>query len=91
MLARSREQRKSLRRFTSRVATLSLGVGKPPINCVICDISDGGARLAVELPFADLPHQFILNLFKDGSVGRNCELVWTDERFVGVRFTGLLP
>jgi hypothetical protein len=47
--------------------------------------------LAVSVPMADLPQQFTLNIFADGSVQRNCEVVWTDERFVGVKFTGPRP
>ena len=49
-------------------------------------MSDGGARLAVAVPLADLPSSFTLVLYKDGSIRRNCEVVWTDARYVGVRF-----
>jgi hypothetical protein len=91
MLTRSREQRKSVRRFRRRAATVSFGAEKPSVKCVIWDISEGGARLAIALRSADLPHHFTLNLFRDGSVQRNCEVVWTDKRFVGVKFTGLAP
>ena len=58
--------------------------------CVIWDISDGGARLAVGHSLTDLPRHFTLNLFKDGSVRRDCEVVWTDTKFVGVKFTSLV-
>jgi hypothetical protein len=74
MLARSREDRKNVRRFTRRAATLSFGNQKPSFGCVIWDVSEDGARLAVALPLADLPH-------------RTCEVVWMDKRFVGVKFT----
>ena len=87
MLTRSREHRKSARHFTRRAATISFGGGTPSVSCVIWDISDGGARLAFALPMADLPHEFTLNIFADGSVQRNCEVVWTDRRFVAVKFT----
>jgi hypothetical protein len=56
---------------------------------VIWDISDGGARSAGGLPLADLPRRFTLNIFAGGSVQRNYEVIWTDKRFVGVKFTGL--
>jgi hypothetical protein len=91
MLTRSRDQRKSARHFTRRAATVCFGSRTPSVSCVIWDISDGGARLAVSVPMADLPQQFTLNIFADGSVQRNCEVVWTDERFVGVKFTGPRP
>ena len=91
MLAPSREERKTVRRFTRRAATLTFGDRKPSVDCVIWDISEGGARLAVGLPLSDLPHNFTLNLFKDESVQRKCEVVWMDKRFVGVKFTGCVP
>ena len=91
MLARSREDRVNVRRFMRRVATLTFGDQKPSVEGVIWDISEGGARLAVALPLADLPHHFALNLSKDDSVQRECEVVWMDKRFVGIKFTGYLP
>jgi hypothetical protein len=90
MLTRYREEGKSVRRSTLRAATVRFGAEKPSVDCVIWDISEGGARLAVAFPLADLPHQFTLLLSKDGSIERTCELVWTDKRFVGVRFTDRL-
>jgi hypothetical protein len=91
VLTRSREQRRNLRRFTRRAATLALGDQNPSVDCVIWDISEGGARLAVGLPMSDLPQHFTLNLFTDESVQRQCEVVWMDRRFVGVKFTALVP
>ncbi len=49
-------------------------------------MSDGGARLAVSYPIANLPHTFTLTLFKDASLQRECEVVWTDGRYVGIKF-----
>jgi hypothetical protein len=91
MLTRYREGRKSVRRFTRRAATVSFGAEKPSTDCVIWDISDGGARLAIALPSAELPSHFTLNLFRDGSVQKNCEVVWVDKRFIGVKFTEQAP
>jgi hypothetical protein len=56
------------------------------VPCVIWDISDGGARLAVAHPIATLPPTFTLALASAGRVTRKCQVVWTDTRFVGVRF-----
>jgi hypothetical protein len=91
MLSRSHEQRRTPRRFGRRAATVSFGAELPPVPCVIWDISEGGARLSVAHQMADLPRRFTLILFKDGSVRRDCEVVWTDTRFVGVKFTSLMP
>ena len=91
MLTRLREGRKTSRLPARRAATVSFGTETPPVTCVIWDISEGGARLAVARPLKDLPPRFTLNLYKDGSIKWNCEVVWTDSRFVGVKFTGLVP
>jgi hypothetical protein len=40
---------------------------------------------------ADLPHHFTLSSFKNESVKRNCEVVWTDRRFVAVKFMRQTP
>jgi hypothetical protein len=57
-----------------------------PIRCVVHDLSNGGARLGLTVGSAGFPNTFTLVLSKD-SIQRDCEMVWTDGRFVGVRFT----
>ena len=69
-----------------RAAEIILGEHEPPVRCVIWDISDGGARLAVAYPLASLPRTFTLALYKDASVQRHCEVVWIDTKYVGVKF-----
>lgn len=85
MFARSRESRKSDRRLLRRDARVLFGAHEKPIRCVIYDRPNGGARLSFNAPFAGVPRTFTLVLFKD-SVQRECELVWTDGRYVGVKF-----
>jgi PilZ domain len=58
---------------------------KQSIRCLVHDISNGGARLSFTAPLAALPRTFTLVLFKD-SVQRDCELVWSDRRVVGIKF-----
>jgi hypothetical protein len=87
MLNQRHEQRKTLRRPARGVAKVSFGRGKPSVNCLIWDISEVGARLAVTHSLGDLPHHFTLSLFKNENVKRNCEVVWTERRFVAVKFT----
>jgi len=81
-----REKRKSARRPMRRAAEVAFRGHDTPVPCVVWDMSDGGARLAVAYPLASLPRTFTLALYKDGSVRRNCEVVWTDTRYIGVRF-----
>jgi hypothetical protein len=85
MLQRPQEQRKGFRRPTRRAAEVSFGEGEPAVRCVIWDMSDGGARLAVARPLADLPPTFTLVLPNDAK-HRKCQVVWTDKRYVGVKF-----
>lgn len=68
-----------------RDAVLWLGKHTRPIHCIIWDMSESGGRVAVPHP-QKVPQRFILLLTKDGSVRRNCELVWTDTHFVGFKF-----
>lgn len=86
MLLRRPDQRKAKRRPMRRSALVAFAAVGKPLPCVVWDMSDGGARLAIACPTADVPHEFHLILTKDGSVRRNCELVWTNARFVGVKF-----
>jgi hypothetical protein len=90
MLARLPEQRKTAHCPIRRRATLSFGATVPPVACVIWDISEGGARLAIARSIADIPHHFTLNLYKHGSLKWACEVVWTDWRFTGVKFLGFM-
>lgn len=69
-----------------RAAELAAGGKSDRIRCRILDMSDGGARLAISAPVPVLPRTFTLVLFKDATLQRDCELVWTDGRYIGVRF-----
>lgn len=84
MLVRRQEKRKARRRPMRRTAEVLLGSNELPILCVIWDMSESGARLAVARPLLQMPPRFILLL--EGKVQRKCEVVWTDTRYVGVRF-----
>jgi hypothetical protein len=88
MLTRFRQDRKTSRLPARRAATVRFGAETPPVTCVVWDISEAGARLALARSQVDLPRRFTLNLDADSGVGRTCEVVWTDSRFVGVKFTG---
>jgi PilZ domain len=85
MVARSRESRKSARRWVRHDAQIILDT-HVRVQCVVHDISDGGARLCLPQLTTTLPDTFTLALY-DGSVRRECEVVWCESTFVGVRFT----
>lgn len=86
MTGEPEDRRKHPRRFAQRNAEIVLGADTMPLPCVILDLSDSGARLAVSSSAKGLSRHFTLMLFKDGSLQRDCEIVWADGRYAGVRF-----
>lgn len=71
--------------MTHYSAWVLLGSGRQPVECVIRDMSDTGARLEIA-SFGPLPQSFTLWLDRDGKVQRTCEIVWRRAYYVGVRF-----
>jgi hypothetical protein len=86
MLRRRQEQRMTLRRPMRRGGQAVFNASEPPIPCIIWDMSDRGARLALTRPHKDLPPSFILVLCKEPRLERKCEIVWIGPRFIGVKF-----
>jgi hypothetical protein len=89
MITQHRDQRKAQRRPMRRPAVVSFAHPSKCFACVVWDMSGSGARLAIACPTAEVPHKFDLLLTKDGAVRRSCEIVWTNSRFVGVKFLEL--
>ncbi len=79
----SLEQRRAKRTPRRNAAWIEL-TGGARIPCVVWDISDGGARLAAPRP-SDLPPAFKL-LTRDGDVERLCQVVWRNDKQLGVEF-----
>jgi PilZ domain len=81
-----REARKTQRCLMRRTAQVMLPGQERPVPCIILDASSGGARLAIGHPSTEIPRTFTLVLYRDRSALRECELVWMDRRYVGVKF-----
>ena len=81
---RSELRKKPRRQFHYNARILS-GRDTPPIACSIADISEIGARLALESD-SELPETFVLLLTPNGSPRRQCRLIWRDGLAVGVEF-----
>ena len=77
------EQRKSRRRPVSYTAWIALTSG--PHGCVLSDVSETGARIAVE-DGDTVPDTFVLLLDGNGSARRTCDVVWRERFQIGVRF-----
>ena len=61
-------------------------------SCLLLDISDTGAKLAVEGPVNVLQaREFFLLLSSTGLAFRRCELIWIDGEQAGVRFIAKNP
>jgi hypothetical protein len=79
------EQRRAKRTPRRNAAWIEFAGGGARIPCVVWDISDGGARLAAPRP-GELPPAFKLLLTRDGDSARLCQVVWRNDKQVGVQF-----
>jgi PilZ domain len=77
--------RKHPRKIIKAVGYLYTNDGWPIGECVVRDISAGGAKFVHKIT-DELPGHLILALSKGGHVRRACELVWRKDDQVGVRF-----
>ena len=80
-----RERRKHPRISVSQPAALFDDDGTPIADCLLRDISIGGARLRVEA-VVEVPEKFNLQVPRGGKVQRHCEIVWKSNVEMGVRF-----
>jgi PilZ domain len=68
----SADRRRSERRLYRGLAKVQFGVGSLPRDCLITDVSDGGARIIAEN--LEIPAEFTI-IFSTGRP-RQCRLVW---------------
>jgi hypothetical protein len=54
-------------------------------RCLTIDVSATGAKLVLP-EVCEVPDKFVLILTQDGTVRRECEVMWRRERSLGVRF-----
>jgi hypothetical protein len=79
------ERRRQSRRPIDIAAKLFTAVDAPVWDCIVMDISDRGAKLAVESG-GDIPENFTLLLSVEGGASRCCLVVWRAGRQIGVKF-----
>lgn len=83
------DKRKAVRRpihYTAWIAQKD----QPLHGCVLSDISDKGARLAVE-NVESIPDEFMLFLSRRGSPRRKCRVAWRTDEQIGVKFETSAP
>jgi len=78
--------RKTARRSTFVLGTVTTPEGESITECFVRDISDSGARLQLRKD-VPLPGSFVLALSKDGHDRRPCKTVWQLSIVAGVSFT----
>lgn len=81
-----REARRAKREKVHYSAWVQVDSSRAPIECLIKDMSDSGARLELPPVIRSLPFRFALWLDREGKVQRTCEVVWRRAYSVGVRF-----
>jgi hypothetical protein len=79
------EQRKKPRRPFKYNAKIVIGKGKPQLNCLVVDVSEGGARICLARD-VEVPAIFTLLLTRDGGARRFCQTLRRDGTILGVRF-----
>jgi len=80
-----KELRKNLRRPFHYNAKILVDKSTPPIPCSISNVSEKGARLALE-DAGELPDSFVLLLTANGGARRHCRIIWRKDTIVGVKF-----
>jgi len=83
------DRRKAKRRPVGQGAWVNFGPGTRVEQCLIKNMSEVGALLALRRPGL-VPAEFVLQFSPDGSVGRRCQVRWQRGGDVGVRFTARL-
>jgi hypothetical protein len=79
--------RKDNRNKVDRTAWINVGDGRPLRSCTLIDISDSGAKLALEEEVDDIPEIFSLWLSRHGHPRYSCRVVWSSQNKIGVQFS----
>ena len=80
-----REHRKSIRRTVYQRTWIVDDQGTSLNDCVMLDVSAGGAQLRLKSADA-MPDRFDLLFTSNGETRRHCEVIWRSLNTMGVRF-----
>jgi hypothetical protein len=89
-LRRGAERRRSNRRDCTLGGRLFYGLAGLSIDCVIRDISDHGARIAVPSAAWKAPKEIHLLSLREGKVYSG-QVVWNRGRYLGLNFSVVQP
>ncbi len=79
-----KEDRKSPRYQPFKAAHIAFEENNTAINCVVRDLSERGACLAILAP-ANIPEKFNL-VFEQGGAVRPCRVIWRENTRIGIEF-----
>ena len=82
---RRNDKRMYARKQVGVRAQISIDAGSPPFDCMLSDVSVGGAKIVSYQPKA-IPDRFTLLLSANGSVKRECKVAWRRGRILGVQW-----
>src|SRR3954465_9160711 len=89
-LRRGAERRRSSRRDCTLGGKLFFGLAGLSLDCVIRDISDHGARIAVPSAAWKAPKEIHLLSLREGKVYSG-QVVWNRGRYLGLNFSVVQP
>jgi hypothetical protein len=89
-LRRGAERRRSSRRDCTLGGRLFYGLAGLSIDCIIRDISDHGARIAVPSAAWKAPKEIHLLSLREGKVYSG-QVVWNRGRYLGLNFSVVQP
>jgi hypothetical protein len=78
------ERRKAQRHKTYKAARIAFDDRRAVINCLVKNLSDAGACIAVESPVG-IPDTFNL-VFDSSEPVRSCHVIWRTAKQIGVEF-----
>ena len=85
---RSEERRETPRHGVGLLAKIQLGIGTPPLYCLVADISDGGVRVYAN--GFDVPDEFGLLLAGDGPFKNGTyRVIWRHDHEVGAKLVSV--
>jgi hypothetical protein len=82
---RTKVQREPRRQLRKRPTWVTIDDGKTKIECVVLDVSPGGAKIVTDAAF-DVRDSFQLALVPEHSTRQSCEVVWRRGKTYGVKF-----
>ncbi len=79
------QMRREGREEVGRRAWLDIGADGLLFNCTLLDLSESGAKLAIDAN-DQIPAKFDLLLTRHGKPRYSCQVVWRNSEAIGVKF-----